>query len=153
MIDENPNPMMHTRRLDAENVRVAVMFVEDKHMNDPLPIPVDDEMVILSDAIKSIVAWPKRLVIPDDEEVSIFWFLVILYITIDVIESVCRFSYEARRRKANQLRSRLERNHNLTHLLLRLSHSLKMSLIQLRRCWILWQTLQTIIYTLWTPIL
>lgn len=79
MIDENPNPMMHTRRLDAENVRVAVMFVEDKHMNDPLPIPVDDEMVILSDAIKSIVAWPKRLVIPDDEEVSIFWFLVILY--------------------------------------------------------------------------
>jgi len=79
MVDENPNPMMHTRRLDAENVRVAVMFVEDKHMNDPLPIPVDDEMVILSDAIKSIVAWPKRLVIPDDEEVSIFWFLVILY--------------------------------------------------------------------------
>ncbi|RYE22677.1 MAG: hypothetical protein EOP45_07865 [Sphingobacteriaceae bacterium] len=71
--------MMHTRRLDAENVRDGVMFVEHNNMNDPLPILVDDEIVILPDAIKSIVAWPKRLVIPDDEEVSIFWFLVILY--------------------------------------------------------------------------
>ena len=70
--DDTPNPLIHGRSLGPDYYRVSLLFVEEEHMNDYLSIPDGDELLILSDAIKAIVAWPKNLVLLQDEEVSKF---------------------------------------------------------------------------------
>lgn len=70
--DETPNPTIHSVPLRDDCYKVSVLFVEQIHMNDPLPIPIKDELLILAHALKSIVEWPKRLVLLQEGHVSKF---------------------------------------------------------------------------------
>lgn len=63
---------IHGILLGSENVRVHVSDIEPDHLEDELPIPVNDEMYLVTHAVKSMVAWPKSLVIYEDD-VSIFF--------------------------------------------------------------------------------
>ncbi|CAL5415884.1 unnamed protein product [Camellia sinensis] len=63
------NEAIHTVPLGESNVRVSVEVVIQK--DAPLPIPIPDEMHIVGEALGFFVAWPKNLVLVDDEGASI----------------------------------------------------------------------------------
>lgn len=65
------NATIHGVPLGVENVRVVVdMVIGD---DCALPIPVNDELQTLHQAVGNFVGWPRRLVITvDDKEVCLF---------------------------------------------------------------------------------
>ena len=56
------NPTIHGRPLSAMNYRVTIDFALEGKGEIEIPIPVDDEIVTVNDAVGSIVEWPKSLV-------------------------------------------------------------------------------------------
>lgn len=71
MLENNdPNSTVHGVPLAVTDVRVAVDIAIKG--DTFLPRPVRDELVIVSHAIGSHVAWPKQFVILNDFEVYIY---------------------------------------------------------------------------------
>ncbi|KAF5943770.1 hypothetical protein HYC85_017847 [Camellia sinensis] len=64
-----PNEAIHMVPLGESNVRVSIEVVIQK--DALLPIPISDEMLIVGEAVRFFVAWPKNLVLVGDEGVSI----------------------------------------------------------------------------------
>ena len=59
-----PHEKIHNASLGEQNVRASISKVTEAiFSNVALPIPVGDEMTQTKDAIGSIVAWPKELVL------------------------------------------------------------------------------------------
>ena len=75
---EAANQIIHGQLLGESNYRVAVKIVIVGHAY--LPIPVQDELVYVSDAQGVQVAWPQELVVLDDDDETVkiltFTFLI-----------------------------------------------------------------------------
>ncbi|KAH9729907.1 hypothetical protein KPL70_009493 [Citrus sinensis] len=69
-MDNEPNATVHGIPLASTDVRVSINVAFQK--NAILPRPVRDELILVSHAIGSIVAWPKKFVITSNNEVSKF---------------------------------------------------------------------------------
>ncbi|KAK9176499.1 hypothetical protein WN944_028516 [Citrus x changshan-huyou] len=69
-MDNEPNATVHGIPLASTDVRVSIDVAFQK--NAILPRPVRDELILVSHAIGSIVAWPKKIVITSNNEVSKF---------------------------------------------------------------------------------
>lgn len=67
-MDNEPNPTVHGIPLATADVRVSIDVVFQK--NAILPQPVRDELLLVSHAIGTIVAWPRKFVITNNNEVS-----------------------------------------------------------------------------------
>lgn len=69
-MDNEPNATVHGIPLASTDVRVSIDVAFQK--NAILPRPVRDELILVSHAIGSIVAWPKKFVITSNNEVNYF---------------------------------------------------------------------------------
>ena len=69
-VDNEPNATVHGIPLASTDVRVSIDVAFQK--NAILPRPVRDELILVSHAIGSIVAWPKQFVITSNNEVNYF---------------------------------------------------------------------------------
>ena len=69
-MDNEPTATVHGISLASIDICVFIDVTFDK--NAILPWPVHDELILVSQAIGSIVAWPKKIVITSNNEVNYF---------------------------------------------------------------------------------
>ena len=64
MFNRQSDRTLHNRLLSTTLVKVQINTAIEK--NTPLPIPLNDEIVSISNAVGTYVAWPMGLVIVTD---------------------------------------------------------------------------------------
>ena len=69
-MDNEPNATVHGIPLASTDVRVSIYVAYQK--NAILPWPVHDELILVSQAIGSIVACHKKIIITSNNEVNYF---------------------------------------------------------------------------------
>ncbi|KAK9666026.1 hypothetical protein RND81_14G154200 [Saponaria officinalis] len=58
--DQQEKITVHSSPLLTDHRKVSVIQVFKDHENDPLPVPVRDELTILRDAVNGFVQWPSK---------------------------------------------------------------------------------------------
>ncbi|KAI3982271.1 hypothetical protein MKX01_037804, partial [Papaver californicum] len=63
--DSNPKEKVHNVELGEGNCHVLVLSAKD--LESLVPIPHEDEIVTIKDALGTYVAWPKKLVVVEEK--------------------------------------------------------------------------------------
>jgi len=72
VVGTDPDLLVHNKRLGEANYKVEVVVIMKGREDEPIPIPVGDEITKVGQALDTYVRWPIALVLNNDSSVSDF---------------------------------------------------------------------------------